>query len=392
MSHAKALYRWEQRVANFFTEVPRPRQRWLALVSFGMVLAQSALLNAITLQLALALHRPFNTLRQRLRRLYQPLPGQRGPFDASACFAPLLRWATSGFAQRRLVLAIDPTYLGSRFVVLVVSVVFRGGAVPVAWHVQRGHAQGSWNLCWEQLLGQLHQALGPDWQVLVLADRGLESKTLFETITALGWHPLLRVKKAGHFRPHGWVRAWPLGRFAERVGCRWKGRGLAWPGGSRLSCTLLACWEQGHDEAWLVLTELDPQDACVGWYAWRSWIEHGFRDLKSDGWKLSRTRMTDPARLARWWAAVALATLWTLESGQQVQEMHLPATRTHTGADKPAVTSVFLLGLCWLAVQLSRGRLGRWYRLRQPLWPKDTSRSDALSETVWLQQHQKIPL
>ena len=43
----------------------------------------------------------------------------------------------------------------------------------------------------------LHQALGEGWQVLVLSDRGLESKELLEAITTLGWHPLLRVKKGG---------------------------------------------------------------------------------------------------------------------------------------------------------------------------------------------------
>ena len=104
--------------------------------------------------------------------------------------------------------------------------------MPVAWHVQRGGAKGSWNEHWRRLLGLLREALGDGWQVLVLSDRGLESKELFEAITALGWHPLMRAKKGGHFRPDGWAKGLALGRFVARGG-RWRGRGVAWPGSPR---------------------------------------------------------------------------------------------------------------------------------------------------------------
>jgi Transposase DDE domain len=395
MSHAKALYLWEQRVATFFPELPPARRAGLALVSFGIVLARSALLNAVVLRLACALGQAFNTLRQRLRRFYRPCKGKDDAdrsFDGTACFGPLLRWATAGFGDRRLALAIDPTNLGSRFTILTVSVVFGSCAVPVAWQVQRGDASGSWNEHWKRLLGLLHQALGDGWQVLVLSDRGLESKGLFEAIVQQGWHPLMRVKKAGHFRPDGWVKGWPLGRFAGHLGAHWVGRGVAWPTSSRLACTLLACWEAGHEDSWLVLTDLTPGSAWACWYAWRSWIEQGFRDLKSDGWKLSKTRMTDPERVARWWTAAALATLWVLESGQEARRLEVPATRTHLGREKPPVTSLFALGLAWLGAQVGRGSVRRLRRLPQPAWPPGPVDSDHLKEQDWLAEHQTVPL
>jgi hypothetical protein len=242
MSQAKALYQWEQRVATFFTDLPPARCAWLALVSYGMALAQSALLNRLVLRLAVALGTAFNTLRQRIRKGYRPqadADGQDCSFDYTACFAPLLRWATAGFTDRRLALAIDPTNLGDRFTILTVSVVLRSCAVPVAWQVQRGDAQGSWNDHWKRLLGLLHAALGEGWQVLVLSDRGLQSKGLFEAITAQGWHPLMRVKKGGHFRADGWAKGRALGPLVTRPGGRWRGRGVAWPTSSRLRCTLL---------------------------------------------------------------------------------------------------------------------------------------------------------
>jgi hypothetical protein len=395
MSQAKALYHWEQRVATFFPQLPPQRRAWLALVSFGIVLAQSALLNRVVLALAVALGTAFNTLRQRLRKLYQPqhtADGHDRSFDVTTCFGPLLRWATAGFADRRLALAIDPTNLGDRFTILTVSVVFRSCAVPVAWQVQQGHAKGSWNEHWKRLLGLLHVALGDGWQVLVLSDRGLQSKDLFEAITELHWHPLMRVKKGGHFRPEGWTKGMALSQFVTHVGGRWRGRGTAWPGSSRLACTLLVCWEAGHEEPWLILTDLGPTDAQAVWYAWRSWIEHGFRDLKSDGWQLSKTRMSEPERVGRWWAAAALATLWVLEAGAEAQRLEIPATRTHAGAAGAAVTSLFRLGLVWLAEQLGRGVVRRLRRLPQPEWPASDKDGPQLQPQDGLAQHTAIPL
>lgn len=395
MSQAKALYQWEQRVATFFPELPLRRRSWLALVSFGIVLAQSALLNRVVLALAVALGTAFNTLRQRLRKLYQPevdADGKDCSFDYTTCFAPLLRWATAGFTDRRLALAIDPTNLGERFTILTVSVVFRSCAVPVAWQVQRGDQKGSWNDHWKRLLGLLQAALGDGWQVLVLSDRGLQSKELFEAITGLGWHPLMRVKKGGHFRPDGWTKGMALSQLVTHRGGRWRGCGVAWPGSSRLRCTLLACWEEGHEEPWLILTNLSPHDATAVWYSWRSWIEHGFRDLKSDGWKLSKTRMTDPERVGRWWTAAALATLWVLESGTEAQRLEIPATRTHSGVEGPVVTSLFALGLVWLAEQLGRGSVRRLRRLPQPEWPANDKDSPLLQQQIAITKHAPIPL
>ena len=190
----------------------------------------------------------------------------------------------------------------------------------------------------------------------------------------------------------GWAKGWPLGRFAARVGARWRGRGVAWPPSSRLSCTLLACWEAGHEGAWLILTDLEPQGGAALWYAWRSWIEQGFRDLKSDGWQLSKTRMTDPPRVGRWWAAAALATLWVIEAGTEAQRLEIPATQTHVGKDKAPVTSLFALGLAWLGEQLGRGVVRRLRRLPQPPWPTDEAEGESLKEQDWIAQHQTIPL
>jgi hypothetical protein len=47
----------------------------------------------------------------------------------------------------------------------------------------------------------------------------------------------------------------------------------------------------------------------------RAWIEAGFKDSKRGGWGWHQTKMTDPARAARLWLALAVATLWVVSVG-----------------------------------------------------------------------------
>jgi hypothetical protein len=78
-----------------------------------------------------------------------------------------------------------------------------------------------------ELLDQFHGLLSPDGTVVVLADRGLYAKWLFEAICKLGWHPLLRINSDGKFRPAGWHPFVPLSRLVPSVGRCWRGRGTA---------------------------------------------------------------------------------------------------------------------------------------------------------------------
>ena len=208
-----------------------------------MTMARSCGLTAVAGHLAELLGRPENTLRQRLRELYQPAAVKRGAhrseLDPATCFPGLVRWAAAGAADRRLVIALDATTLADRLTVLCAAVVHRGCGLPVAWAV-RPWATGPWNQAWAELLGRLRDALGEGWTVLVLSDRGLESAALFGAITALGWHPLMRAKAAGTFRPEGWHRGYPMGRFAAAGGGGGPGRGrrtgAGWPA---------RCWRAG---------------------------------------------------------------------------------------------------------------------------------------------------
>src|SRR3989442_6161592 len=222
---------WLGTIMHHLSHLSKPQATVLALWSFGMVLARSCALTAVSHMLATGMKRKEQTVRQQLREWYYDTPRKRGPkrqaLPVETCFAPLLGWVVSWWQGTQLALAIDATTLGQRFVVLAVSVVYRGCAIPVAWVILSAGAKHAWRREWLRLLRRLHRAIPRDWTVIVLADRGLYAPWLFRRITRLGWHPFLRINTGGSFRPPRAACWRPLLTFLPRPRAGWRGVGLA---------------------------------------------------------------------------------------------------------------------------------------------------------------------
>jgi Transposase DDE domain len=320
MSGHPRVTEWTTIIRTHFPQLTKPQATVLALWSLGMVLARSCALTAVSVFLATWLHRKEDAVRQQLREFCYEATAKRGTarqeLVVETCFVPLLAWVVDQWEGTQLALALDATTLGTRFTVLALSVVYRGCAIPVAWTVLTATAKHAWRREWLRMLRQVRRALPRTWTVIVLADRGLYARWLFRRITRLGWHPFLRINTGGTFRPTGQVRGVPLKTLVPEPGTTWQGTGIAFKGRNRqLHCTLLACWEAGYTDPWLILTDLPPEASTACWYGLRAWIEQGFKITKRAGWQWQHTHMTQPDRAARLWLAVAVATLWLLSVG-----------------------------------------------------------------------------
>ncbi len=231
------------------------------------------------------------------------------------------------------------------------------------------------------MLRVLRPTIPADWTVLVVADRGLYARWLFARIVRLGWHPFLRINQGCKFRPAGHAKWYWLRDLCGQSGQRWRGRGTAFSTRAcQVDCTLVAWWGAGHAEPWYILTDLAPDGCDAQWYALRGWCEQGFKCTKRGGWQWQQTQMTDPARAARLWLALAVATLWMisvgsdLEVGAAADGVELPDLRDLLGigaATQPRRTRLFRLGWLWLLVQAVRGRaLPLPTRLVPEAWPE----------------------
>ncbi len=391
MTNPDGLTEWTATVSAQLPHLSKPQATVLALWSFGMVMARSCGLTTVAAFLAALLDQPDATLRQRLREWYKDARDKKGrrpaaagnqrqALDVTTCFAPLLRWVLSWWPaeEKRLALALDATTLGQRFVVLAASVVYRGCAIPVAWLVIPATQPGAWQPHWVQLFGYLKGSVPADWLVIVLADRGLYAPWLFRTIQHLDWHPFLRINAGGKYRPRTGGEWRLLGQVVPQAGRAWCGEVVCFKR-HQLACTLLACWEDGHQEPWLILTDLAPEQAPVAWYSLRAWIEAGFKAIKRGGWQWQNTRITAPARANRLWLAIAVATLWVVSVGGEADATQpassladLPAThvaRRTTRRSRPRLVSCFRRGILVILAALLQGQplpRGRFYPEPRP--------------------------
>ena len=180
----RETYQVQQAVESHLPHLSQPQLTGLALWVCGAILAGSACQNAVAS--ALSPWRNWNNLRQYLREWLYDGGDRTSPcrtqLDVTLCFGPLLRWVLAWWRSERLALAIDPTLKGGQTTAIVISVVYRSCAIPVAWHIHKG----SWMDPTVELLKELAPAVPPEMTVIVLCDRGISSPKLWKQICAQG--------------------------------------------------------------------------------------------------------------------------------------------------------------------------------------------------------------
>ena len=81
-------------------------------------------------------------------------------------------------------------------------------------------------------------------------------------------------------------------------------------------------WEAGYESAWVILTDLKPEEAVVSWYGLRTWIEGGFKDFKRGLWGWHHGKMQRASSVERLWLGMAVAQLWCVSLGCQAEVRH----------------------------------------------------------------------
>lgn len=344
MPYREELDYWIEAVSTELGRLSKTQARVLGLYSYGMAMTCHSGQSIVSTFLALLLRLPLGNMKQRLREWNYEAQDKRGKkrqaVQVEAQFAGLLRWIMGYWREKKqLILVCDVTYLRNRHTILVVSVVYRGCALSVAWQVLRSEEKGEWHPLWVSLLNPLVSAVPKTCQVLVLCDRGLYSKRLFEHISHLGWHPLMRIRTQGLFRRCHAKKWRALDTLAYR-GMKSQRLRVQCFKGDPLLCTLWVHWQAKYAEPCLLVTDLAPQQLNGQPYALRSWIECGFKDLKRGGLHWQQSKITDPQRMARLLLVMSLALFCLVRQGSaQADDLLREAT--------PAALSCATLG--WLS-------------------------------------------
>ena len=215
-------------------------------------------------------------------------------------------------------LIVDGSKVGFGHQLLMVAVAYRKRAIPLVWTWVQGNRGHSSSLKQLALLAYVHSLLPPQAAVVLVGDNEFGAVEVQKQLDKWGWQYVLRQKGQYLVLPFGKRTARRLDSLIVQAGemawlprCRFTQRHL-W------RINVLAYWQPGEKEAWLLATNLPQPQLVLRAYRRRMWIEEMFGDMKGHGFDLESTHLRHFLRLSRLTLAVVLLYVWLLSFGSRV--------------------------------------------------------------------------
>ncbi len=270
--------------------------------------------------------------------------------DYETYFSPYAIALLLNLSNGPLALAIDGSEVGRGCLALMVSVIYKGRALPLGWVVVKGNKGHFPEETHVALVKQVAELVPEETDVIFLGDGEFDGITLQQTVADHGWKYVCRTAKdvvltdqEDEFKGQdlglcpGDLTSMPEVTFTrEQYG----------------PVHVIAWWEQGYKDPIFLVTNMElAQEACF-WYKKRFRIETFFSDQKSRGFHLHKSHLDNPERLATLMIAACLAYIWMVFLG---------TFATQTGWNKVihrtdrCDLSLFQLGLSLLDYFLNEG-------------------------------------
>jgi len=301
---------WHRALAQTIPERCPSRLKNLTWLVVGLYLAMNVQLSAIVRKWPLLAKNA--SLTRRLERFLD-----NPAYRVRDWYEPVARQMLAAFAGREVTLIIDGSKVGFGHQLLMVALAHRRRALPLAWTWvarSRGHSS-SWTQA--ALLDYVRRLLPPGTRVILVGDAEFGAIPLIGQVRRWRWKYVLREKSNHQVRQHG-SRLWqPFTDLVQKAG-----QSLWWPRAFltrkwKYPTALLAHWAKGHNEPWLLATNLADARHVRRAYRRRMWIEELFGDLKGHGLDLETTHLRHFLRLSRLTLAVCLVYVWLMHLGQQ---------------------------------------------------------------------------
>jgi len=242
----------------------------------------------------------------RIKRFTRWVENERISYDTY--FLPFAQAVLTSVAHQPIVLIMDGSAVGRGCVTLMLSVVYGRRALPLAWIVIKG-AKGHFpqtSHC--ALIAQIQPHLPSGASVIFLGDGEFDGTALQQTLNSYGWQYVCRT--ASNILIHCGTAQIPfsaLGVQPDEIVLVADAQVTQARYGPVLA---VAVWEAAYQTPLYLVSNLADAQRAVQWYRQRATIETFFSDQKSRGFRLDKSHLGQPSRLARLLVAACLAYLW----------------------------------------------------------------------------------
>jgi hypothetical protein len=260
-----------------------------------------------------------------------------------AWYKVIFQHAIQNWTPRPIFIILDTSMLYDSFCCVRISMLYLNRAIPVTWCVLKHNSASVKYERYSYLLEQAEKILPRNMDIVFLADRGFVSKKLMLHLQKLKWTWRIRVKSnqkllsRGHyFMPKSLPLT--LGKALLFSGNINFGRGLE-------HLSLSAGRAKGSQETWYVLSgdKVASVEAFID-YSKRFGIEEGFKDEKSGGFGLEKSRIREEEKLERLILLIATALIVSISAGVSVV---LEEKREEIDSHWRQGLSYFQIGIRW---------------------------------------------
>lgn len=258
-------------------------------------------------------HAPSNDAKQEsvIDRFRRWLKHDRQTIDG--WFLPVAKQLLIRLANQPIQLVMDGSVVGRGCIALMLSVVYHGRALPLCWVVVRG-AKGHFpETLHQQLLSQVHSIMPKGASVTFLGDGEFDGTALQADLHRATWHYVCRT--ASNIRISACGVSFHVGDLGPPCGELVAVTPAYMTAELYGPISILALWGQQYQQPLYLVTNLADLDAAVQLYKQRPSIETFFSDLKSRGFHIHKSHLSEPERLSRLLIACCLAYVWIVYLG-----------------------------------------------------------------------------
>lgn len=228
-------------------------------------------------------------------------------------FLPFVQSVLINLGLEEMVLAIDGSLVGRGCICLMISLIYKRRALPLAFSVvkgKKGHLPEDMHV---ELANKIRPLIPESTKhVIFLGDGEFDGTTLQRTLTGFGWKYVSRTSyNITIFTDDEPFQIDILAAMLPKGCCR----GLRNCKITRKKygpVTAVAWWGDDQNEPIFLVTNFLSVSKACSYYSMRFTIETFFSDQKSRGFSIDKSHLSCPQRLTRLMYASCLAYLWVI--------------------------------------------------------------------------------
>ncbi len=230
-------------------------------------------------------------------------------------FLPYAEMLLNCLALETLILVMDGSGVGRGCCALMIHVIYKGRALPLAWIVRKcpkGHSPEALHI---ELVKLVSELIPEETKVVFLGDGEFDGTHLQETMNEVGWFYACRTAKST-------VTTWEGMKFnLDFLGSSIKPGRISELKEAQFTkdaygpVTALCCSAKGEKEPLYLVSNLPSSEGAITYYKKRFRIETFFSDQKSRGFNIQKSHLEDPQRMSRLLIASCLAYIWIVYLG-----------------------------------------------------------------------------